>query len=158
MAGRSLCKWQAFVTLPKVVEGDSWDNLELDFDWRKMSANHRRLGLNSEMFIFMSPEGDIEGDQNGHILYINAAYVEEIAEEDRERYLETMIEVAMMLGAERHRAEIEMRKTLSFMVEFREVSDLFPVPSLSVKLKLTFRYQRSISGDSRWRQRSTKTY
>lgn len=109
------------MTLLKVVEGDSWDDLELDFDWRKMSIHQRRLGLNNEMFIFMSPEEDFGGNEDEHVLYINAPYVTKIEEEDREKYLEFMVEVAMMLGAERHRAEIEMKKTLNFMVELREV-------------------------------------
>lgn len=83
--------------------------------------NHRRLGLNHELFMFLSPEADLVDDGQAHILYINAPGVVVIEEEDRKEYLEFMVDIAMMLGAQRYRADIEMRKTLDFMADLRKV-------------------------------------
>lgn len=80
----------------------------------------RHLGWPCHPFLSIRVTEDIKNNTK-RIIAITIPYQQNIKEEFKEKYKKMMVDVAEMLGAQRYRAEIEMKKTLNFMIEFREV-------------------------------------
>lgn len=113
-----------------VLSGDQWDATK--FQWTDGVYRFRELGLNIDYLVDLSikvnhmntSEYIIEVDRGR--LAFNSLYLKSGMEDSKvKNYYRYMVDLAVMLGAPRNRAEAELRDSLEFEVLLAKISQVY---------------------------------
>ncbi|CAK1588785.1 unnamed protein product [Parnassius mnemosyne] len=110
-----------------VLDGDSWD--ERSFSWDESVYRFRAAGYSVDYFLDFSISVDVKNstkriidlDQASLGLsreYLNRGFSDKLVQ----AYYEYMVDIAVLLGAERSRAEVELKESLQFEMKLANIS------------------------------------
>jgi len=110
-----------------VLEGDAWNCT--GYRWTDAVYRFRDLGLSSDYLVDLSVKVD-HTDTSRHVvdvdrasLALNPIYLKRgLSDKTVDSYYRYMVDVAVMLGATRDRAEVDLRKSLEFEVLLAKIS------------------------------------
>ncbi|XP_049945688.1 neprilysin-2 isoform X2 [Schistocerca serialis cubense] len=109
------------------VEGDSWD--EASFDWRQSVYRFRRAGYSVDYFIDFSVATDARNSTHRSINLDQASLglsreflVKGPSDKLVDAYYQYQVDLAVLLGADRARAERELRQSLEFEITLANIS------------------------------------
>ncbi|XP_045472073.1 neprilysin-2-like [Harmonia axyridis] len=109
-----------------VLEGENWS--DRNFDWRKLVHNLREAGLHSEIFLVISAE-TMMNNSHQRILEVDEPtvickdYVKNGWDDKITKALyELMVDMVVILGTDRDKAEAEMRKVMNFHVDLAQIA------------------------------------
>lgn len=110
-----------------VVEGDNWD--EESFDWKESVYKFRRNGYSVDYFIDFSVGVDVKQstkriiDLDQASLGVQREYLTKGLEDKIVKgYYKYMVDVAVTLGADKARAERELKESLDFEIKLANIS------------------------------------
>ncbi|XP_015840924.1 neprilysin-2 isoform X1 [Tribolium castaneum] len=103
------------------LNGNNWR--KDSFDWKDAVHKLRQMGINFEYFFILALQRDrIHPDK--YVLNIKSPYYQsQINNEIKNWYLEYMVDVAVLMGAERERAREEQRQVLEFLLKLAKISE-----------------------------------
>lgn len=113
-----------------VLSGDQWDGAK--FRWTDCMYKFRELGLSIDYLVDLSikvnhkntSEYIVEVDRAA--LALNPLYLKRgLGENMVKNYYRYMVDLAVMLGAPRNRAESELRKSLNFEILLAKISQVY---------------------------------
>ncbi|XP_047040451.1 neprilysin-2 isoform X1 [Helicoverpa zea] len=110
-----------------VLDGDSWD--EKSFSWEQSVYKFRSAGYSVDYFLDFSISVDVKNstkriidlDQASLGLsreYLNRGFSDKLVQ----AYYEYMVDIATLLGAERARAEVDLKESLQFEMKLANIS------------------------------------
>ncbi|XP_035430447.1 neprilysin-2 isoform X1 [Spodoptera frugiperda] len=110
-----------------VLDGNNWD--EKSFTWEKSVYNFRAAGYSVDYFLDFSISVDVKNstkriidlDQASLGLsreYLNRGFSDKLVQ----AYYDYMVDIAVLLGAERPRAETELKESLQFEMKLANIS------------------------------------
>ncbi|KAH9628009.1 hypothetical protein HF086_017984 [Spodoptera exigua] len=110
-----------------VLDGNNWD--EKSFTWEKSVYNFRSAGYSVDYFLDFSISVDVKNstkriidlDQASLGLsreYLNRGFSDKLVQ----AYYDYMVDIAVLLGAERPRAETELKESLQFEMKLANIS------------------------------------
>lgn len=109
------------------VEGDAWD--EASFDWRRSVYRFRRAGYSVDYFIDFSVATDARNSTYRSINLDQASLglsreflVKGPSDKLVDAYYQYQVDLAVLLGADRARAERELRQSLDFEIALANIS------------------------------------
>ncbi|XP_046983494.1 neprilysin-2-like isoform X1 [Schistocerca americana] len=110
-----------------VVEGDSWD--EAGFDWRQSVYRFRRTGYGADYLIEFSVVTDFRNSSH-RSMYVDQAslglsrefLVKGPSDKLVDAYYQYQVDLAVLLGANRTRAQQELRQSLEFEIALANIS------------------------------------
>ncbi|XP_049801090.1 neprilysin-2-like isoform X2 [Schistocerca nitens] len=109
------------------VEGDSWD--ETSFDWLHSIYRFRRAGFSIDYFIKFQVKPDVRNSTQ-HYMHLDQAslglsrefLLKGLSDKRVDAYYQYQVDLAVLLGAERTRAERELRQSLEFEIALANMS------------------------------------
>ncbi|CAG4955091.1 unnamed protein product [Colias eurytheme] len=110
-----------------VLDGDNWD--ESSFSWTEAVYKFRHAGYSVDYFLDFSISVDVKNstnriidlDQASLVLsreYLNRGFKDKLVQ----AYYEYMVDIAALLGADRARAELELKDSLQFEIKLANIS------------------------------------
>ncbi|XP_047105420.1 neprilysin-2-like [Schistocerca piceifrons] len=109
------------------VEGDSWD--ETSFDWLHSIYRFRRAGFSIDYFIKFQVKRDVRNSTQRYMHLDQASLglsreflLKGLSDKRVDAYYQYQVDLAVLLGAERTRAERELRQSLEFEIALANMS------------------------------------
>ncbi|XP_033213002.1 neprilysin-2-like isoform X1 [Belonocnema kinseyi] len=110
-----------------VIEGEKW--LEEDFEWKESVYKFRKVGFSVDYFFDFSVGVDLKNSTR-RVLDIDQAsiglsreyLVKGFSDKIVSAYYSYMVDIAVILGAERTRAETELKESLEFEMKLANIS------------------------------------
>ncbi|KAK0181204.1 hypothetical protein PV327_003506 [Microctonus hyperodae] len=110
-----------------VIDGSKWN--ESNFNWIELMYKFKELGYSMNYF-FKLCVGEDAKNNSRNVLYLShpgyklfSKYLVKGRNDNNVKiYYKFMIDIAVMLGADRKRAEIELEETLNFEIKFANIS------------------------------------
>ncbi|XP_049950990.1 neprilysin-2-like [Schistocerca serialis cubense] len=109
------------------VEGDSWD--ETSFDWLHSIYRFRRAGFSIDYFIKFQVKPDVRNSTQRYMHLDQASLglsreflLKGLSDKRVDAYYQYQVDLAVLLGAERTRAERELRQSLEFEIALANMS------------------------------------
>ncbi|XP_045509587.1 neprilysin-2 [Colias croceus] len=110
-----------------VLDGDNWD--ERSFSWTDAVYKFRHAGYSVDYFLDFSISVDVKNSTNRIIdldqaslglsrEYLNRGFKDKLVQ----AYYEYMVDIAALLGADRARAELELKDSLQFEIKLANIS------------------------------------
>ncbi|XP_038216679.1 neprilysin-2 [Zerene cesonia] len=110
-----------------VLDGDNWD--ERSFSWEDSVYKFRHAGYSVDYFLDFSISVDVKNSTNRIIdldqaslglsrEYLNRGFKDKLVQ----AYYEYMVDIAALLGADRARAEVELKDSLQFEIKLANIS------------------------------------
>ncbi|RZB41499.1 endothelin-converting enzyme 2-like, partial [Asbolus verrucosus] len=103
--------------------GNNWR--ENEFDWKDAVYKLRRMGINFEFFLILSVQRN-KADPNRYILSLGdpSSYnSSEVTDEIKTRFLDYMVDVAVLMGAQEKRARVEQKEVMQFLLKLAQISE-----------------------------------
>ncbi|KAK9888867.1 hypothetical protein WA026_001087 [Henosepilachna vigintioctopunctata] len=109
-----------------VLEGENWNSR--NFDWRNLAHKLRKAGLHSEMFLVINAEVMLNNStqriieiDEPEILY--KEYLKNgLDDKVTKAMYNLMVDVSVLLGADRNKAQEEMGRVIKFLVDLTQIS------------------------------------
>ncbi|XP_044750309.1 uncharacterized protein LOC123310736 [Coccinella septempunctata] len=109
-----------------VLEGENWGDRY--FDWRELVHRLRKAGLYSEIFLVINAE-IMMSNSSQRILEVDEPMIicreylkNGLGDKITKAMYELMVDIAVLLGADRQRAEEEMGRVINFLVELAQIA------------------------------------
>ncbi|CAH4038346.1 neprilysin-2 isoform X2 [Pieris brassicae] len=110
-----------------VLDGENWD--ERSFSWQESVYRFRHAGYSVDYFLDFSISVDVKNSTNRIIdldqaslglsrEYLNRGFKDKLVQ----AYYEYMVDIATLLGADRARAEVELKDSLQFEINLANIS------------------------------------
>ncbi|OWR48508.1 zinc metalloprotease [Danaus plexippus plexippus] len=100
-----------------VLQGDTWN--ERSFSWEESVYRFREAGYSVDYFLDFSISVDLDQASLGLSReYLNRGFSDKLVQ----AYYEYMVDIATLLGAERAKAEVELKESLQFEMKLANIS------------------------------------